>query len=232
MIVVDEGGDHLCITQPDHARFAAELLGLWRGDGLPEHPRRRELLFAVREHDNGWRETDAAPRVDPATGRPHDFLTLPDPERLALWRRGVERWAGERPWAAALIAQHALALHRRRREDPWRELLAQLRERRAELVEAAGVPARELFRDYRLLELADTLSLAACNRWPQPVRRPGLEARFTGGALRIAPFPLAGATTFQLPVRRIPARPYRGDADLGGQLAAARWTTVPVRVTP
>ena len=70
VIVVDKGDLLRVITQPDHARFAAELLSLWRADGLPEHPRREQLLFAVREHDNGWREADAAPWVDPATQKP------------------------------------------------------------------------------------------------------------------------------------------------------------------
>ena len=36
MIVVDEGEELRIVTQPDHARFAAELLSLWRSDGLPD----------------------------------------------------------------------------------------------------------------------------------------------------------------------------------------------------
>jgi len=50
--------------------------------------------------------------------------------------------------------------------------------------------------------------------------------------LRLSPFPLAGATTLQVPCRRIPNRPYRGDADLGGELATARWGELAVRVVP
>ena len=81
MIVVSENDKFRMITQPDHAHFSGELISLWRADGLPEHPRRADLLFAVREHDNGWREADAAPRWDPERGRPHDFITLPVRER-------------------------------------------------------------------------------------------------------------------------------------------------------
>ena len=68
-------GRLLVVSQNDHAHFAAELLALWRADGLPDHPRRRRLLFAAREHDNGWRETDSAPFCDREKGRPHDFMS-------------------------------------------------------------------------------------------------------------------------------------------------------------
>src|SRR6187401_2294836 len=91
MIVASGSARHLVITQPDHARFSAELLSLWRA--LADHPRREELLFAVREHDNGWRETDAAPHWDAEQGRPHDFLSLPRTERIELWQRGTARFA-------------------------------------------------------------------------------------------------------------------------------------------
>jgi hypothetical protein len=50
--------------------------------------------------------------------------------------------------------------------------------------------------------------------------------------LYLDPFPLAGATRFEIPARRIPKRLYAGDADLGGELAAARWGRLEVRVSP
>jgi len=83
-------GELLVITQNDHAHFAAELLSLWRRDDLPTHPRRRELLLAAREHDNGWREADSSPSRNPVNGRPHDFLSLPvsrrqDRPNAILW---------------------------------------------------------------------------------------------------------------------------------------------------
>jgi hypothetical protein len=51
-----------------------------------------------------------------------------------------------------------------------------------------------------------------------------------GDTIGLDPFPLAGATTFWVACRRIPARAYRGDADLGGELAAARWEERTVRI--
>jgi hypothetical protein len=50
------------------------------------------------------------------------------------------------------------------------------------------------------------------------------------GAVALDPFPLAGATTFRVPCRRIPRRVYRGDADLGGELVSARWEELSLKV--
>lgn len=241
MIVSEDGDRQLLVTQPDHAHFAAELLSLWRSGGLPAHPRRAELLFAVREHDNGWRETDSAPHCNRETGRPHDFLSLPREDRIELWRRGVSRYAGERPYAALLIVRHALNLHESRRgQEGWEAFLDHLGELREELLatpDTTDMPEEELEADYRWLDLADLLSLTACSRRPAAVERHGFRALVESGEksgiiLRLDPFPLAGATAFRVPCRRIPARRCRGDADLGGELAAARWEELAVRVAP
>ncbi len=233
MIVTREDESLVMVTQPDHARFSAEIVSLWRADGLPDHPRRDDLLFAVREHDNGWREADAAPRVDPETGRPHDFLSIPREVRFEIWRLGTRRFAREHPYPALLITRHALALHQAHQGDEeWREFLDELAALFAELVEASGARAEDLAADYRYLDLADVLSLMVSNRWTAPLERRGTRARLAGQRLELAPFPLAGTTTFRIPCRRIPDRRYLGDADLGGELAAARWQELAVQVAP
>jgi len=233
MIVVEEGESLLLITQPDHARFAGELLALWQPQGLPEHPRREELLFAIREHDNGWREADAAPRVDSARGRPHDFVSFPLTSRLEVWQRGSDRHSVDHPYPTLLITRHALELHRDlRHEVGWDEFLKGLEERQAELLDQSGLQGSEVAADYRYLAMADVLSLTACNGWTAPAEKWGLQWRYEDNVLYLAPFPLAGSTSFRVPARRIPNRPYSGDADLGSELAAAPWGHQEVRVAP
>lgn len=231
MIVVPEGPSLLLITQPDHAHLAAEILSLWRADGLPENPRRDDLLFAAREHDNGWREADAAPRWDPERGLPHDFISLPAPEKVEVWERGPCRFAADRPYAALLITRHALNLFANRRgEEDWTGLLDFLEDFERGLLDETGAAAGELEADYRFLDLADLISLTACTRRREPVERYGVAIEPGAGELRLAPFPLAGATTFRVACRRIPRREYRGDADMGGELAAARWEEMAVQL--
>ena len=231
VIVAVEGGAYRLVTQPDHAHLAGEILSLWRADGLAASPRRAEVIFAGREHDNGWREADAAPSCDGA-GRPVDFVAMPRRRRIEIWERGTARFLEPRPYAALLIVHHARALHRgRRREADWRELLRRMASRERRLRRDLHADGRALAADYRLLDLADTISLAACAGWTGELTLAGMRGWVEdGGTVRLTPLPLAGATTFRVACRRIPLRTYRGDADLGGELAAARWEELRIRL--
>ena len=83
-------------------------------------------MLAIQAHDNGWQEVDAEPCLDPATGRVLDFVHVPEDVRHAVWRRGVARLGGE-PYAAALVAQHALHIYRRMRQQPgWRQFFVDM----------------------------------------------------------------------------------------------------------
>lgn len=231
------GGWWRLITQPDHAFFSAELLALWRVDGLPDHPRRADLLFGTREHDNGWRELDASPAVDRKRGVPLDFLTLPAMFRHQLWTRGIERHARERPYAALLIAQHALRLFRDSTATAEATaFVARLRTRRGELLEETGASEERLREDDAWLDLADRISLVACGALPR-LDEPGgrtVERLPESGPdrviLTLRPFPLAGATTFRIPCRKVPSRRYAGDADFAVETASSRWEELAVVV--
>jgi uncharacterized protein DUF3891 len=75
MIRRDDGADWLLIAQTDHAApcgVFAERWGSAAGPFVPVEPR-APVILAAREHDNGWAEWEAAPTVDPATGRPRHF---------------------------------------------------------------------------------------------------------------------------------------------------------------
>jgi hypothetical protein len=238
--------EYRIVTQPDHAFFAGEILALWREDGLPANLRRAEVIFAGREHDNGWREADAAPRCDGA-GQPIDFAAMPAAERMAIWDRGTERFRRQRPYATLLIVRHARELHReRRREERWRDFLHRLAIAERRLRQDLRVSGKTVTADYRFVAAADRIALAVCAGWGGNFKAGDLrgrveppEAAEAAGAkstglwtVRLAPLPLAGATTFQVRMRRIPRRRYRGDADLGSELAAARWQEMTVRLAP
>lgn len=231
MIVIDEPDSLLLITQPDHAHFSGELLSLWRDDGLPTNPRREEIVFAARHHDNGWREADAVPRVDPRRGRPYSFLDLPAPARAEIWLRGVARYREDHPYAALLIHEHAIGLHASvAGEEPYGELLEELRRSQGDLLEATETPREWLQADYPLVGLSDLLSLVGCGCFSGRREKLGRSFSRRGDRLEIRPLPLAGSTRFRIPCRRIAKRSYGGDADLAGHLAAARFEALEVRV--
>lgn len=244
MIVLRTGGGSRLVTQADHARLSAEMLRLFRLPELVGHPRRELLLRAVREHDNGWWEADSAPRRDPSGATAVDFRAIPPDLRQEIWQRGIERFAADEPYLAALLAAHALRLLRSPREESSRAAFhGQLAERLAALLEAAGESPESVARDDSWMALADGLSLAACTGDGRFVDRPGWRAEVVlppadandEGAridLGLAPFPLAGTTSFALPCRELAGDRFASDSALGVALLCAPWRRLRVRVHP
>jgi len=222
MIVREDGDALLLVTQPDHAALAGRLAE--RFVGLDGHPRRSSVLRAAREHDGGWAELDAAPYVDDA-GNVADYVRIALPLRQGVWPRGIARLAAPPladPWAAALVAHHALVAYARFDGDPeWTGFFAEMRALRERHLAASGLGQGELEADYPFLRLADLVSLAFCNA--------RYEARFAqwsvqgdGATVSVAPDLFGGATVeLAVEARAIPRRSYAGDADLRATLRAA-----------
>lgn len=231
MIVRAEGDDLILITQPDHAGLAGRIMDGWRADGLPDRPSRPTVLLATHEHDNGWIEEDAWPRLDPDTGRPHDFITMPDEVKQAIWPRAVARIAEMDPQSAALIAQHALTVYDRHRTSPgWGEFFDQMERLREELRDPTrGGPIPESFlADYAIVFLGDLLSLIFCNGWTDPVEAEGYRLILRGRRLEVSPDPFGGGIVpLRVPARRLSNRYYGSEADLREALTHAEqlWLT-------
>jgi hypothetical protein len=225
MIVRDEGGSLLLITQPDHARLARDIVAAIRSEPALDTAARDTVLFATLEHDNGWLEVDAEPTVDAATARPCDFINGPAHVKHELWPRGIRRVAHADARAAALIAEHALTVYHYRAAEPeWQAFFGPITALRDDLlrqVMAAEGPAREAFAaQYRCLRLGEVLSLQFCNGWTDPHDTFGYRATLEQNTLLIAPDPFAGAVVqLRVMARRIAARPYASDADLRAAMA-------------
>jgi len=107
------------VTQPDHARISGFLAAHW-GNRVFRAPGgfadcqaadrlRGETVFAIAEHDNGWWEWEASPRLSESDGLPMGFgeaiRTLTD--GFERWRLGIDRFADTHPYASLLISWHA-----------------------------------------------------------------------------------------------------------------------------
>jgi hypothetical protein len=227
MIVRDERDTFLLITQPDHAQLSEAIMAAVRTEPPLEGPKRRTILVATREHDNGWTEVDAYPTVDPATGRPCDFMSGPAPVKHELWLRGIARAAKSDGLAGALVAEHALTVYGYRRGDAgWAQFFSTIEGMRDALLQRLGMfsgASRDTFAAYyRCVRLGDMFSLQFCNAWTDPSTTLGYRAEMQGTTLLISPDPFAGATVALGVVgHRIPARRYRDDAQVRRAIAAA-----------
>lgn len=207
MIIQGGRGDLLLIAQPDHAALAERIISRWRADRFPSAARRDIILFATRHHDDGWIDVDSAPMVD-GNGGLLDYVHAPEEIRRAIWPRAVDLLAST-PYAAALVAQHALHIYDRYRADPaWRGFFAQMeRSRDDRLAQARPLTIDNLLADYFFVRMADLMSLAFCDAWTEPQTEGAYEVRWNGARLSITPDPFGGSEVpLAIPARRLPAR--------------------------
>lgn len=111
MIVVEvESGLWILARQTDHAAMCGELAAAWRRPtDIPAAVWPR-FLEAVRRHDDGWNQAEQHPALH-ATGRPHDFKTLPTADHAAIWRRSMDLTEADDPYLALLTCLHARWLY-------------------------------------------------------------------------------------------------------------------------
>jgi hypothetical protein len=212
------GGVQL-ITQPDHAALARRIME--HAVALAASPRRDAILDAIAGHDNGWALEDAAPIVNPSTGRVADFISAPTDVRQRVWPRGVTALRGN-PWVAALVAQHALTIYDRFRGDPaWTAFFARIVGMRDEMICAAGLPPDELPADYIFLRLGDLISLAFCTGAADEQRLGEWTVQTSGSRVLVFPDLFGGASVpCEIRAVQVQQQSFRSDAELRGAVTA------------
>jgi hypothetical protein len=186
MIVQRCDRELLLIRQTDHAALSGRLAEHWGGGDFARPEPYRSVVLAAARHDDGWRDWEMAPKVNPATRRPYNFTEMPAGEHIPFYLRGVDGVIRDDPYAGLLVNLHLSGLYRKRYGlDPGMALerfppevravvegyLHQLDEQRGELrqglsrdsaVPAEAVEEVAVWTNYRLLQVYDLFSLYFC----------------------------------------------------------------------
>jgi hypothetical protein len=208
MIVRSYASSRLLITQPDHAALAGRIMANWRTCGLPDDPNRPSIFRAVAAHDIGWDEVDLAPLVDPSTGQIFDFVSAPLEVRQRVWPRAVDRLSDD-PFAAALVAEHAIQIYSRfRRDDAWTTFFQDMAVLRDGQADRAGASRDRIRTAYFFVRAGDLISLTFCTGWLEAQTIDGHEIRLIGpNEVGIKPDPFDGASVpFEISGRALPNR--------------------------
>lgn len=225
MIVRAAGEVVQLMTQPDHAHLARTIME--HCVALAARPRREAILHAIGEHDNGWAEEDAAPTVNPDTGHVADFVSVRLGVRHAVWPRGIARLADD-PWAAALVAQHALTVYDRfRTEAAWTPFFTEVAAARDAMLRASGLPLDALVADYPFVRLADLISLTFCTGWREEQRFADWTVQLSGTRVVVTPDAFGWAEIpIEISAREIRSQPFRSDAEVRDALNEAKTRTL------
>ncbi|CAA9459486.1 MAG: hypothetical protein AVDCRST_MAG25-657 [uncultured Rubrobacteraceae bacterium] len=167
MIVREVGEGFLLIGQHDHGLAAGEMARRWARGPRPSP----SALYAVAQHDLGWRGLDEDVLWNDETGRPHSFLDYPAEPKVRAFAAALDLLEERDPYAACLCSMHYATLMQGSRKEPearFRE--AEERRQRSLKAGLTDEEAGALEHDLRLLKLCDGLSLFLC------LNEPGREA--------------------------------------------------------
>ena len=175
------------VLQTDHSRVAGLLAAHWGNARFAEPAPYGSMVLAAEEHDAGWWEWEARPTLT-EDGYPMDYIGSVrnlGSVWLEFYRRGIERVAEQDPYAGLIILMHAEGLCTQGKGlishmpdfspiPEVRDALDRWEVRRQELIDQLRGSAayrdfasdRELWRNYRLMQVFDQLAQFICNRYP------------------------------------------------------------------
>jgi hypothetical protein len=154
----------LLIGQPAHAWLSGRMADAWRWPFTP----RDEVQLAALQHDIGMAAWDAAPELDPRSGLPYSFTSMPRSMHVALWSQAARLMVAQSGYAALLVSLHGTGLYERyvseeeRATEPVRGYLERERALQAQLRASLGVDPDEVARNATLVRCWDWLSLFLC----------------------------------------------------------------------
>ncbi|MHB8644774.1 MAG: DUF3891 family protein [Thermomicrobiales bacterium] len=251
----------IVITQPVHAWIAAQLARHWGNARFGGVAPWEEVCLGAEQHDVGMTAWDRAPTLNPRTGRPYTFMTMPTLEHVQGWARAGRQALVQGRYTALLTSLHGTGLyetyHDWTRDTPEeaRAARAYLENEyafQAELLDALrGDPVyaphampEVVTRNRRLVAAWDRLSLALCHGVRAPVTIPNVPTADAETALTLAPTGDDPCTVTMDPWpfradrvrlvcegRRLP-QTFTNEADMRAALAAAPWVTIITHLKP
>ena len=163
MIVRERPDSFVLFEQHHHGLVSGEFARHWAA----QIPDREAALYAIANHDVGWRELDETVRWNDETGRPYSFLDYPVGPKLRAYANGLDYVQAHSPYAACLCSMHYGSFVRDARREP------EIYFRQAEAARRRGIEATlseeeigGLEYNFRLLQLCDDLSLFVCLNEP------------------------------------------------------------------
>lgn len=96
----------ILFAQHDHARLAADIMKFWGNSRFASFNPFEEVLFSIQQHDNGWKEWDSNPRVNPYNKYPMNFMEMSLQDQHDIWGKCFNSFSVTHPYASALIALH------------------------------------------------------------------------------------------------------------------------------
>jgi len=148
------------VPQEHHATLSGLLSRAWAPCHLQP-----TLVTAITLHDAPWRDVDTAPRFNPDTGLPHDFIDYPIDDKIAFYREGIDKLERLHPYVAYMVSLHYTTFAGTTDVARLQALERERRERLAEVIDEPLVSGAE--RALEWVKFFDVFSLHLCLTGPK-----------------------------------------------------------------
>lgn len=176
MIRRENDGGWILITQHDHALLSGQVMSHWGNDSFIKPEPYDEVLFAVKEHDSGWKEWDSNPKINTENGFPANFTEMSPYDQSVIWSKCYRSHSNDHPYASAIVALHFSKFNRSNlKKDPNNEQLKLLQLDMKDFILkelkiniSNGKPdtiPEEIKVNLKLLQIGDIISLTLCHGW-------------------------------------------------------------------
>jgi len=176
MIRREKNDGWILITQHDHASLSGQIMTHWGNSEFAKPKPYDEVLFALTEHDSGWKDWDSMPKINPENGYPANFVEMSSQDQCEIWSRCYKSHSSTHPYASSLIALHFSKFNQSNiRKAPDNQqakslqndimlYIAEKLDIDVSNVSVEKIP-HEVRTNLKLLQIGDIISLTLCHGW-------------------------------------------------------------------
>lgn len=225
MIVYEHDGMYVMTAQHDHGKISGIFAQQWNDAFFEGKDGRKDVEYAVKNHDVGWIELDQSPLWNEEKQSPYSFTDYPMARKLHYYKLGIQSVEAVSHYAALLCSKHYQSfMSNDSNDDHIQAFLTNERKREKRIYKKlASLPEQQLTFHYDLLQFCDNLSLYIClqepgiakseelnwfkDGFPQtfPFAPTGIYPQWVDDeSVRLTPFPFKQHVTVNLRLKRIP----------------------------
>lgn len=169
MIIYERTDSFIMIPQHEHAKISGEFAHNWNDKYFQGIERKEEVVLAVREHDRGWIDLDAAPLWNQEKQKPYSFMDYPLEPKLAYYKKGIDEVEKTSRYAGLLCSLHYVSFLKNEEKPVGKKFVEQEEKRQGLLIKECritGESEKSLWFQLGLLKFCDNLSLYICLNEP------------------------------------------------------------------
>ncbi|HLR22544.1 MAG TPA: DUF3891 family protein [Pseudogracilibacillus sp.] len=167
MIVRENQDSFTMIEQHHHGLLAHDIMKKWEGNQVEDDFFFEALMYAIKNHDKGWRMFDKQPFWNDAKDSPYTFTNFPTLAKTVLYKQGIDEVETENAYAALLCSEHYVRFMNNNEQIEAKQFVNDEKKRQDRIIASlTNFNDDQFLKHYELLKFADNLSLYICLNEP------------------------------------------------------------------